>query len=790
MNSKLYINRLYIENFKTIDKAVISFEDQDITVLDGPNGFGKTTIFDSIELVLTGQIKRIQKYKVAVTARGYKDYLFAKNQEKPVVVKIELKAVGEGWSEIRVFGRRIDPTKLRPTGKKPFEFNYELHELKTIDDDMTDKTITEKLELEKVFKVNDFIDRYSLYHYVEQEDSSHLFKKNEKERIEVISKLFNIHEEYQQKDKLETARRVLRNKLREIEKEIQTFKGFVTEKESDNVRTLKQVEYIKLLPFTNKKPWDSKRLDNLDKYKKDTYISELNQIIQFKKHFEDFNKQTKNNYISQIIANKERLSALIVLGFFNEEIETFKKENETKNSLKNYLKVLEERNILTSYINWDIIFETLNLQTDKYSLIEKIDLIKSLNNNTNNFSNAVKNLLSARESLKSQFYSLVNMKPDSIINQHCPYCGQDWKSFKELEKQLEQKTMELQQDLDSNSNKVVKEINQMYNTTLQNMIDQLKSYISDDSRIKDDFFLQLQHYRNLGIDVNKAKVFLEDIGINPEQYFNKEKEFVSDLEERTEKFISDLESRIQTTKQFTMDNYKSLQEIFVNVFNSDSKLVDEIKVEDIEHKKLYIEHTFYEQSNQFFIEVQKLTARQEKVKSLCQNLDDIIAVYNKKINQHRGKMINDLEIPFYIYSGKIIQNHQRGIGVFIKEEKNDSDEDTEVKAINFVPPEETDHDIVHSFSSGQLSATVLSLTLALNKVYNQSGLNTILIDDPAQTLDEINMASFVELLRNDFRDKQIILSTHEDKISLYMRYKFSKFGLRAANVNVKEKLNK
>ncbi|WP_397548084.1 AAA family ATPase [Rossellomorea yichunensis] len=50
MSSKLYINRLYIENFKTIDKAVISFENQDITVLDGPNGFGKTTIFDSIEL--------------------------------------------------------------------------------------------------------------------------------------------------------------------------------------------------------------------------------------------------------------------------------------------------------------------------------------------------------------------------------------------------------------------------------------------------------------------------------------------------------------------------------------------------------------------------------------------------------------------------------------------------------------------------------------------------------------------------------------------------------------------
>ncbi|SDC91603.1 exonuclease SbcC [Terribacillus halophilus] len=788
MSNKLYINRLYIENFKTIDKAVISFEDQDITVLDGPNGFGKTTIFDSIELVLTGQIKRIQNFKVAVTARGYRDYLFAKNQNKPVVVKIELKSIGEDSSKKRVFARRIDPTKLRSTGKKPFEFNYELHELNTIDDEMTVETVTNEQELEKFFKVNDFIDRYSLYHYVEQEDSSHLFKKNEKERIEVISKLFNIQKENEQKEKLDTTRRVLRRKLRDINKDIEKYKGFVTEKDSDADRTFTQVEYIKLLPATSKKPWDSEKLNNLDKVKKDTYISELNQIIKFKKYFEDYIKQKKNNNISQVIANKGRLSALIVLGFYNEEFETFKKEYETNNNLKRYLKVLEERSILTSYINWDIIFETLKLKTDKQLLIDRIDHIKSLNKTTNNLSNTVRQLLEARESLKNQFNNLISSKSGSSNDQNCPYCGQDWKSFKELEEQMEQKTIEIQQNLDQNSNKVVEEINNLYSAIIKDIINQLDSYLSDDSRIKDDFFLQLQEYKNLGIDVNKAKLFLDNIGIISEEYYNKEKKIVSDLEERTNSFVSDLESRMQNTEEFTRDNFKLLQEIFINTFNSDFKLVEKIRVEDIELKKLYIENAFYDQSNWFFKELQKLTIQRKKLDSICINLDGIIEIYTKKINQYRGTMINDLEIPFFIYSGKIIQNHQRGIGVFIKQETNNRDEEPEVKAINFVPPEETDHDIVHSFSSGQLSATVLSFTLALNKVYNQSGLNTILIDDPAQTMDEINMASLVELLRNDFYDKQIILSTHEDKISLYMRYKFSKFGLRAANINVKQEL--
>jgi exonuclease SbcC len=152
-------------------------------------------------------------------------------------------------------------------------------------------------------------------------------------------------------------------------------------------------------------------------------------------------------------------------------------------------------------------------------------------------------------------------------------------------------------------------------------------------------------------------------------------------------------------------------------------------------------------------------------------------------------MISDIEIPFYIYSGKIIQTHQRGIGVFIKEEAADQyNDDHQLKVINFVPPEQTDHDIVHTFSSGQLASTVIAFTLALNKVYSKKGISTLLIDDPVQTMDEMNMASLVELLRNDFHDRQIILSTHEDKVSLYFRYKFFKYGYSVGNINVKDEL--
>ncbi|MCW6700917.1 hypothetical protein NH288_02275 [Anaerococcus sp. NML200537] len=50
------------------------------------------------------------------------------------------------------------------------------------------------------------------------------------------------------------------------------------------------------------------------------------------------------------------------------------------------------------------------------------------------------------------------------------------------------------------------------------------------------------------------------------------------------------------------------------------------------------------------------------------------------------------------------------------------------------------------------------------------------------------MASLVELLRNEFYDKQIILSTHELEKENYILYKFYKYGKFGQSFNVKDEL--
>lgn len=87
-------------------------------------------------------------------------------------------------------------------------------------------------------------------------------------------------------------------------------------------------------------------------------------------------------------------------------------------------------------------------------------------------------------------------------------------------------------------------------------------------------------------------------------------------------------------------------------------------------------------------------------------------------------------------------------------------------------------------SSGQLSAVAIAIALTLNKIYAQDKLRCMFIDDPIQTMDELNIATFCEVLRTDFKEYQFILSTHEEDFSDFIRYKYEKYGLGNQSVEV------
>ena len=239
------------------------------------------------------------------------------------------------------------------------------------------------------------------------------------------------------------------------------------------------------------------------------------------------------------------------------------------------------------------------------------------------------------------------------------------------------------------------------------------------------------------------------------------------------------------SKEFISDNSIADFEIVYSLyFNKKHEYLKQIESQNVDEKITYILEQYSNSVSIVFSDYLKIKnkitnfeAKRTVLEPLKKKLKTIISTYQKKL-------IRDVEIPFYIYSGKILQTHQSGIGngIFIKD-KTGKDE---LKNVRFVANWDSDHDILNTMSSGQIAAVVISLYLSLNKVYVQ-GLQTILIDDPVQSMDEINMISLVEILRNEFSDKQIILSTHEDNVSKYFVYKFLKYGLSTKLINLMDR---
>lgn len=106
--------------------------------------------------------------------------------------------------------------------------------------------------------------------------------------------------------------------------------------------------------------------------------------------------------------------------------------------------------------------------------------------------------------------------------------------------------------------------------------------------------------------------------------------------------------------------------------------------------------------------------------------------------------------------------------------------------VKFYSDIDLENDPLYSLSSGQISSLVLAFCLTLNDVYREHYMGMLLIDDPIQTMDEINTITFIDLIRNNFSDRQFIISTHEDNFSSLVRYKFAQNDAKVSVVRMKE----
>jgi exonuclease SbcC len=130
-------------------------------------------------------------------------------------------------------------------------------------------------------------------------------------------------------------------------------------------------------------------------------------------------------------------------------------------------------------------------------------------------------------------------------------------------------------------------------------------------------------------------------------------------------------------------------------------------------------------------------------------------------------------LPFYIFNQRIVKNYN-WMKFYLTQ-----------KSITW---EKWFKNPMYSLSSWQAEGLALSLMLSNNLSY-KTDFKTLLIDDPIQSLDDLNILSFINLLRYQFSDKQIVISTHDDGFSRFIRYKFWRlyWDNSQTNINMKEK---
>ena len=262
------IKKIRFANFKRFrEETEIDISGYDTIIFGGKNGFGKTTLFDAIELVLTGKIKRYEGYANSYTDRR-QSY---SNVSKPLacdnskdVVKVEL-LIEEAGNNYWLMRKAFTSQMTNPISFTPFKALYRKNENE-----------------EEYTKINEeAVNQYNFLHYLDQEESTLFLKSKVKDRSNDINSLFDVEALEKTTDRAKRSlkqlgliKREYKNRLQEIDQMIESLQRALA-----NASDRQGAEYTALLK-PNVRSWD---LENpqLNKELVEQLISAYRSICRF-----------------------------------------------------------------------------------------------------------------------------------------------------------------------------------------------------------------------------------------------------------------------------------------------------------------------------------------------------------------------------------------------------------------------------------------------------------------------------------------------------------------------------
>ena len=794
------IVNLRVKNFKCFDNAkfyefCIDYEKNPI-ILSGPNGFGKTTFFDAIELIFSKNITRLNTAIENKKTNLGKNILLNKANVDGYVV-LTLKRQENEF--LTLFAKISNNNKLEIENSicygdiKKFISTEDLDSFLCNYDNWKD-AVDNKTSIK--YRAENF----NVYYYVSQAESVHFLKRtisDRKNAMNVLLKTDFIDERKSVVTDLIGSRNgtsgyVVNDEIITLENELKN-KAIKLKTLSNNIvqDEIEKPQYVDLGLY-KKDPnlyfWDKENIAeaNLSEIKRGVNI--LDSIISFWENESDYRNYKWNKDISKILKgnsigdyadNREYIiDNLISIQTVEQQLEKWDSMIQIYNSTLMFRQGTPDA---ANYKDEDVVaLKKLipDLKEYDFSLIKNISSeIVSLRNTLSTNQKIIDKLSSARNALK-------NVK-DEYDEQGtaCPFCNTKFTNvdllndgFAEVDKLLQNESGSTGERIALKSNELESEIKRVkkiihpyidgldentINLIVQRKIS-LKGFISDSGRMA---------------NVEKVAEYLANTDYVPQTDRNK---MVIDIQ----RVLSGMIKNIQNTEfESLYDKYE-----YDNVEKLYGKDITDIKkllpIETLKKKCRYLKGLVSEKENTEIHTIRKemkeLIIRKAKVTKIRQQLYKLSKVYDKVVEEYKNYTLKQLRVPLLIYTGKILQDYQNGLGVFVNKDE-----------MRFVSNGDAKHDILNTFSSGQLSGFVLAFLFAMNKQYikaSSDDIGFILIDDPVQTMDDINISSLIEVLRNDFANKQIVLSTHEMDKENYILYKFYKYNQVGQSFNVKEEI--
>ena len=779
------IKKISLENFKGIKaRTVISFDNDNtfVNILSGPNGFGKTTIFDVIEICLTGEFKRIELFDNVQKKTNHKNKPFFQNTDtEDVILKLWFYNSETNTDHIIIkdYDDDVSPTKknygrdfIPADAGNIFTTYLSTDPVYFTQNDFSNLSPVQQGEINNLFyginSTTDLASIYYLFNYIQQEDSIYFLRKNEDDKGASLGFLFNIEKEEAEKQRLQVLKNNLTNQQASMTAQLQQLKESISNVVVGNYQRLfteKNFEFDWEKPFVQ---------INTAKEQLVQFQNILASLTLLKNNFspDEYEKSIKYKKVNDEILSKQHiLKAILIKKMYTFEIlANLESINLRITKANDFLRRNNIEPIPKEYFD---LFLSDPQEYTAYLVVE--NGIKDINRDLGDIGRIISEINSGRNKTLEEFKKIKHT--EHISDSNCPLCDTKFESFEALEQAINDKTAALE-IYNTEKLRLKADFEERLKIIHSRISESITIFMSRNRATEQDVLALLREYPALMgkmDEIFNTYPILESLGIN-EINFIAPPNTMAEIIEKQNLLKAYLETNLLPELLYNEQLIEN-KELYIQYFDADRTKFFALTSEDINSKSQYILGSYALIAN---TQLTFLESRNQKLANIIRQVVSIYEKVHRTIQDHKAEMIEKIKIPFYIYSGKILQSYQQGLGIFIEIHSTGQSNN-----VRFKTGHSSDHDIVYHLSSGQMAVVSLAFCLSLNKVYNTNDhFKFLSIDDPIQTMDELNIHTFIELIRHEFKEYQIILSTHDDFNARYMKYKFDKFDMNAEIQNV------